>query len=138
MPGGRINPTAGVAGVGQCHSGGICMVDGATGQHLGEWKKGEAYMILSRDTYADNKHLVDELLDTSLYQCGAPVHLESGYYEDGSIFGSSSSAPAATGTGRWPGVGTGGVSGRGSGEGLVFASVHQPGMTMIRPMWRNV
>ncbi|GAB3638253.1 hypothetical protein GCM10027422_38430 [Hymenobacter arcticus] len=60
--GGRINARA---GVGQRHSGGgIRMVDGATGEHLGEWERGEAYIILSRDTYANNKHLVDELIDT--------------------------------------------------------------------------
>jgi hypothetical protein len=55
------------------------MVDGATGQHLGKWEKGEAYIILSRDTYANNKHLVDELIDTSLYRGGAPVKPKPGY-----------------------------------------------------------
>jgi hypothetical protein len=92
--GGRINPTAGVADVGQRHSGGgIRMVDGATGEHLGEWERGEAYMILSRDTYANNRHLVDELIDTSLYRGGAPVRPKPGFYEDGGLpFG----APPAT------------------------------------------
>jgi hypothetical protein len=98
--GGRINPTAGVADVGQRHSGGgICMVDGATGQHLGEWEKGEAYMILSRDTYANNKHLVDELIDTSLYRGGAPVKPKPGYFEDGSTFGGSPAALPTAGAG---------------------------------------
>jgi hypothetical protein len=88
--GGRINPTAGVADVGQRHSGGgIRMVDGATGEHLGEWERGEAYMILSRDTYANNKHLIDELIDTSLHRGGAPVRRQQGYYEDGGTFGGS-------------------------------------------------
>lgn len=59
------------------------MVDGATGEHLGEWERGKAYMILSRDTYANNKHLVDELLDTSLHRGGAPVRQQPGYFEDG-------------------------------------------------------
>ena len=82
--GGRINSKAGVADVGQRHSGGVIrMVDGATGQHLSEWEKGEAYMILSRDTYANNKHLVDELIDTSLHRGGAPVRRQQDYYEDG-------------------------------------------------------
>jgi hypothetical protein len=95
--GGRINPTAGVADVGQRHSGGgIRMVDGATGQHLGEWERGEAYMILSRDTYANNKHLVDELIDTSLHRGGAPVRPREGYYEDGGTFGGSPAAPSTT------------------------------------------
>lgn len=96
--GGRINPHAGVAGVGQRHSGGgIRMVDGATGEHLGEWERGEAYMILSRDTYANNKHLVDELIDTSLHRGGAPVRQRDGYYEDGGTFttGSSPATPTA-------------------------------------------
>jgi hypothetical protein len=96
--GGRINPTAGVADVGQRHSGGgIRMVDGATGQHLGEWEKGEAYMILSRDTYANNKHLVDELIDTSLYRGGAPVRQKPGFYEDGGLpFGAPAASTPAT------------------------------------------
>ena len=94
--GGRINPTAGVAGVGQRHSGGgIRMVDGATGEHLGEWERGEAYMILSRDTYANNRELVDELIDTSLHRGGAPVRQREGYYEDGGTF-STGSTPAAS------------------------------------------
>ncbi|MGI4762533.1 MAG: hypothetical protein ACRYF0_17610 [Janthinobacterium lividum] len=93
--GGRINAKAGVADVGQRHSGGgIRMVDGATGEHLGEWERGEAYMILSRDTYANNKHLVDELIDTSLYRGGAPVRRQPGYFEDGGLpFGSPSASP---------------------------------------------
>jgi hypothetical protein len=96
--GGRINPTAGVADVGQRHSGGgIRMVDGATGQHLGEWEKGEAYMILSRDTYANNKHLVDELIDTSLHRGGAAVKPKPGYFEDGGLpFGAPAASTPAT------------------------------------------
>jgi hypothetical protein len=86
--GGRINARAGVADVGQRHSGGgIRMVDGKTGEHLGEWEKGEPYMILSRDTYANNKHLIDDLIDTSLYRGGAPVRQRPGYYEDGGVQG---------------------------------------------------
>jgi hypothetical protein len=97
--GGRINAKAGVADVGQRHSGGgIRMVDGATGEHLGEWERGEAYMILSRDTYANNKHLVDELIDTSLYRGGAPVRRQSGYFEAGGTFSAASAtAPVAGG-----------------------------------------
>ena len=97
--GGRINPKAGVADVGQRHSGGgIRMVDGATGEHLGEWERGEAYMILSRDTYANNKHLVDELIDTSLYRGGAPVRQQAGFYEDGGTFAPGSGAPSVSST----------------------------------------
>lgn len=97
--GGRINAKAGVADVGQRHSGGgIRMVDGATGEHLGEWERGEAYMILSRDTYANNKHLVDELIDTSLYRGGAPVRRQPGYFEAGGTFAPSPSAPSGSST----------------------------------------
>jgi hypothetical protein len=97
--GGRINPKAGVANVGQRHSGGgIRMVDGATGEHLGEWERGEAYMILSRDTYANNKHLVDELIDTSLYRGGAPVRRQPSYFEAGGTFATSSGAPSGSST----------------------------------------
>jgi hypothetical protein len=49
-----------VADVGQCHSGGVKVLDEANGQLLGEWVRGEPYMILSRQTYANNKHLVDD------------------------------------------------------------------------------
>jgi hypothetical protein len=99
--GGRINAKAGVADVGQRHSGGgIRMVDGATGQHLGEWERGEAYMILSRDTYANNKHLVDELIDTSLHRGGAAVRPREGYYEDGGTFGGSPAPSSTTAAGN--------------------------------------
>lgn len=37
-------------------------VDGATG----EWERGEASMIRSRDIYAHNKYRVGELMDTRL------------------------------------------------------------------------
>ncbi|RZK24097.1 MAG: hypothetical protein EOO56_02735 [Hymenobacter sp.] len=64
--GGRTNPTAGMAGLGQRHSGGgIRLVVGATGEHLGEWEKGEACLIFPRATHANNKRLVDELIATA-------------------------------------------------------------------------
>jgi hypothetical protein len=88
---GGINPVAGVPSVGQLHSGGgIRMVDGATGEHLGEWERGEPYMILSRETYANNRELVDDLLDTSMNRGGAPVRRrEGGHYADGGTPGGS-------------------------------------------------
>ncbi|MDO7846840.1 hypothetical protein Q5H92_10765 [Hymenobacter sp. M29] len=100
--GGGINPVAGVPSVGQLHSGGIRMVDGATGQHLGEWERGEPYMILSRDTYANNRELVDALLDTSLHRGGAPVRRRDGggFYADGGTPGGPlPSASGAAGAG---------------------------------------
>jgi hypothetical protein len=106
---GGINPVAGVPSVGQLHSGGgIRMVDGATGEHLGEWERGEPYLILSRDTYANNRELVDDLLDTSLNRGGAPVRRRgAGYYEEGGVAGAV------------PGAGT--TSSAASGQELVQA-----------------
>jgi|GEM_PF-1889893 len=98
LKGGAINPIAGVPSVGQTHDkGGIKMLDGATGQVLGEWERGEPYMILSRNTYSNNREIVDSLLHSSLYRNGAPI-VSSRRYEDGGTF---SSAPVAT-----PGPGT--------------------------------
>ena len=98
---GGINPVAGVPTVGQLHSGGgIRMVDGATGQHLGEWERGEPYMILSRDTYANNRELVDALLDTSMNRGGAPVRQrEGGHYADGGTPGGSLPTTGTTANG---------------------------------------
>ncbi|MDJ1505211.1 hypothetical protein [Xanthocytophaga agilis] len=91
--GGKINATAGVPSAGQLHSiGGIKMIDGATGEHLGEWERGEPYMILSRNTYANNREIVDSLLHSSLYRNGAPI--VSRRFEDGGIM----TAGSASGT----------------------------------------
>ena len=89
-------PRCSVPSVGQLHSGGIRMVDGATGQHLGEWERGEPYMILSRDTYANNRELVDDLLDTSMNRGGASVRRrDGGHYAEGGTPGGA--LPAKTG-----------------------------------------
>jgi hypothetical protein len=49
-------------------------------------------MIHSRNTYANIKHLVDELINTSLYRSGTPVRPNSGFYEEGGPFSSSPTA----------------------------------------------
>jgi hypothetical protein len=75
----------GIAG-GQLHSnGGTKMVDGATGQVVGEMESGEPYMILSRKTYANNRPVVDKLLYSSMHRDGAPI------FETGGVF--SGTAP---------------------------------------------
>jgi hypothetical protein len=98
--GGRINSTAGVADVGQLHSNnGIQMIDGATGEHIGEWERGEPYMILSRATYANNRELVDDLIDSSLYGGGAPVRSRKRgglYAEQGAVTGAVPGADKIT------------------------------------------
>lgn len=59
---------------GSRHSdGGIDMVDSRSGKKVGEMEGGEPYMILSRDTYKNNKSIVDSLLYTSMYNGGAPI-----------------------------------------------------------------
>lgn len=84
--GARINPVAGVPEVGQRHGeGGIQMIDGKTGQHLGEWERGEPYLILSRQTYANNRHVVDQLIDTSLYRGGAAIGGNNRRYASGGL-----------------------------------------------------
>ena len=48
-------------------------------------------------TYANNKHLVDELIDTSLYRGGAAVRPKPGYYEEGGLpFGAPAASTPAT------------------------------------------
>ena len=98
--GGAINPTAGVPGVGQLHgNGGIKMLDGASGEYLGEWERGEPYMILSRNTYANNKPVIDALLDSSLYRNGAPIKKNGGIYAANGAVVNGSTGGAAAGSG---------------------------------------
>lgn len=51
--------------------GGIKMVAG--GQVVGEMEGGESYMVLSRETTANNRPLIDALLDSSLNKNGGKV-----------------------------------------------------------------
>ena len=53
--------------------GGISMIDSRSGQKVGEMEDGEPYMILSGNTYLNNKGIVDALLQSSLYKNGAPI-----------------------------------------------------------------
>ncbi len=53
--------------------GGIHMIDSQSGRKVGEMEDGEPYLILSGNTYKNNKHLIDELLHNSQYADGAPV-----------------------------------------------------------------
>lgn len=62
---------------------GISMVRRDTGEEVGEMEGGEPVMILSRNTYKNNRRTIDALLDSSLHRNGAPI-----YAEKGSVFGS--------------------------------------------------
>ncbi len=71
---GGINSVAGVARVGQRHiDGGIKMIDGKTGRYLGEWERGEPYMILSRKTYFQNREVINSLLYNSINKGGENI-----------------------------------------------------------------
>ena len=68
--------------------GGISMIDSKTGNKVGEMEGGEPYLILSNDTYKNNKTLVDELLDSSMNRGGASVQwMKPGYYPSADISG---------------------------------------------------
>jgi hypothetical protein len=72
--GGLITPKGGYLGFGQRHSeGGINLVDGKTGQNYGEVERGEHLAVFSRSAYQNNKGTIDALLNSSLYNGGAPV-----------------------------------------------------------------
>lgn len=53
--------------------GGLSVFDNRTGQQVAEFEGGEPAMILSANTYQNNKGLIDNLLYSSLYRNGAPV-----------------------------------------------------------------
>lgn len=66
--GGMISTRGGVVSEGQYHTnGGIHLIDGATGGHLGEMERDEYLMVLSRDFTAANKPILDMMLDASAY-----------------------------------------------------------------------
>lgn len=58
--------------------GGIQMYDSLTGSQVGEMEGGEPYLILSRNTYGNNKGVIDHLLYNSMYKNGAPIFAKGG------------------------------------------------------------
>lgn len=66
---------------------GISLVDRQSGMELGEMEGGEPIMILSRNTYQNNKPVVDKLLDSSLHKNGAPIYRNGGLmFDNGGSF----------------------------------------------------
>jgi hypothetical protein len=57
---------------------GIAMYDRMTGQEVGEIEGGEPVMVLSRNTYRNNKPVIDRLLHSSLHKNGAPISMRNG------------------------------------------------------------
>lgn len=69
---GRRPEGAGGVPAGPSHSnGGINLVDGQTGEVVGQMEGDEP--ILSKDTYSNNKELVEALLDSSMYNSGKRI-----------------------------------------------------------------
>lgn len=69
--------------------GGIGLVRRDTQEEIGEMEGGEPIMILSRNTYKNNRKTVDALLHSSLHRNGAPIYaakgamfLEGGFADD--------------------------------------------------------
>ncbi|QHV97937.1 hypothetical protein [Spirosoma endbachense] len=77
---------------------GIVMTNRRTGEEVGEMEGDEPFMILSRNTYKNNKPVVDMLLHSSLHRNGAPIYGNGGTYGDF--------------VGRTPSFGKGGLGGR--------------------------
>ncbi|MCK8492879.1 phage tail tape measure protein [Spirosoma sp. RP8] len=60
------------------------------GQEVAEMEGGEPIMVLSRNTYANNRNVVDSLLHSSLHRNGAPIMLNGGIFgSDGGTYADS-------------------------------------------------
>lgn len=77
---------------------GISMVNRRTGEEVGEMEGDEPFMILSRNTYKNNRKTVDMLLHSSLHRNGASI------FGDGGTSGDY--------VGRRPSFGNGGLGGK--------------------------
>ncbi|GAB3886124.1 phage tail tape measure protein [Spirosoma agri] len=61
-----------------------------TGQEVAEMEGGEPIMVLSRNTYANNRQVVDSLLHSSLHRNGAPIMKQGGLFgSDGGSYADS-------------------------------------------------
>ncbi|MFN8347420.1 MAG: phage tail tape measure protein [Spirosomataceae bacterium] len=68
--------------------GGISLVRRDTQEEVGEMEGDEPIMILSKNTYRNNRKLIDGLLHSSLHRNGAPIHAEKGtVFSDGGTYG---------------------------------------------------
>lgn len=83
--------------------GGIDLINNVTGDRIAEMEGGEPIMILSKDTYRNNRMLVNELLYNSQYRNGASVSVNTNYatrpatsmYQSGGMIPSASTASSA-------------------------------------------
>lgn len=68
------SPSQALVPDGPRHSeGGIGLVNNQTGEAVGEMEGGEPIMILSRQTYANNQPVIDQLLHSSLHDNGRAI-----------------------------------------------------------------
>lgn len=68
--------------------GGISLVRRDTMEEVGEMEGDEPIMVLSKNTYRNNRKIIDGLLRSSLHQNGAPVQAEKGaVFSDGGTYG---------------------------------------------------
>lgn len=63
------------------NQGGIKLFDTVSQQVVGEMEGGEPYLILSKNTYRNNKRVVDSLLYNSMYRGGAPIFANGGLFQ---------------------------------------------------------
>lgn len=85
---------------------GIAMYDRMTGAEVGEIEGGEPVMVLSRNTYKNNRPVIDRLLNSSLYNNGAPISMANGgvltvsrarMFADGGVYESDGGGGSSTG-----------------------------------------
>ncbi len=103
---------------------GISLVRRDTGEEVGEMEGKEPIMVLSRNTYANNRAVVDKLLHSSLHRNGAPIMLNGGLFgSDGGSYGDylAKGGLRRFDTGGWMDqvneeYDSGGYSGSGSGD----------------------
>lgn len=67
--------------------GGIAAIDSRTGRKVAEFEGGEPLMVLSRNTYANNRDVIDALLNSSMQENGRRI------FEDGGIFAGTNTNP---------------------------------------------
>ncbi|RAJ94195.1 hypothetical protein LX87_04080 [Larkinella arboricola] len=63
---------------------GISLTRRDTGEEVGEMEGDEPIMILSRNTYKNNRPVIDRLLHSSLHRNGAPIYGNGGISDGGS------------------------------------------------------
>jgi hypothetical protein len=77
-----------------------------TGAEVGEIEGGEPVMVLSRNTYKNNRPVIDRLLNSSLYNNGAPISMANGgvltvsrarMFADGGVYESDSGGGSSAG-----------------------------------------